>query len=337
MSTTTPVHGDGDLRHFGMYLARNRDIVEMFRKKASFMGAAREYLNRLGAIELPMPNLQKYREGAPVHQFVTTHPFTKERFYLRHCMEDHLRRASGVFGKVYELGKAFRVENEDRQRAIEFLVLEFVGPDIPYREGVRTVRGLIQHGVQSAFGELQVNGIDFGALADRPFDSVMKGCLGFDSSDLDFRGKAAAALARKGVPAPPEDWEVYEELLKHYIEPSIQEPTVITDFPACLKHVCAIDEATGTAKRFSLIVNGVEICDGGEKFGCSDGYRKVYEANADYRRRQLGITDNDEPVEFYDDIDALAGPVFTFGLGIDRCLAVFTGKSIQEVILFPHR
>ena len=28
---------------------------------------------------------------------------------------------------------------------------------------------------------------------------------------------------------------------------------------------------------------------------------------------------------------------FAFGLGIDRCTAVFTGRPIQEVILFPHR
>lgn len=326
-----------NLLHFGQYLASDRDIVEMFRRKARFMSAAREYLDNLGAIELQMPNLQKYREGAPVHQFVTSHPLTNEQLYLRHCMEDHLRRASNAFGLVYELGKAFRVEKEDQYRAIEFLVLEFVGKALTYRQGIEIICGLIRHAVAVAFGSLSVNGVDFTALTERPFDRVMRECLGFDSREADFRERAAAALERKSVVIPAEDWEVYEELLKHYIEPSVDAPTVITDFPECLQHVCAVDEITRAAKRFSLVVKGVEVCDGGEKFISSGGYRKVYAENAEYRQHQLGILDNEEPAEFYSDIDSSPGPVFTFGLGIDRCFALFTGKSIQEVMLFPHR
>jgi len=329
-----------ELRKFGIYLANNPHVAELFRKKARFIDSIRSFLNDVGAIELHMPCLQKYREGAPVHQFVTMHPLTNERFYLRHCMEDHLRRVCNAFDRVYELGKAFRVEKEDHSRAIEFLVLEFVGRNITYTDGVDLVCDLIRSSIKEAFGRLDLSSIDFNSLKIQSFNEVMQLCLKFNLKDINCREKSLRALQEKGITTVSEtsqDWEIFEELMKHFIEPYIRRPTVLTDFPMCLQHVCDVDETKGHAMRFSVIINGIEICDGGVKFSSSKGYKDVYKENAEYRECNLGITDNEEPQEFYEDIDAAEGPVFTFGFGIDRLFALCAGKCIQEVILFPYR
>ena len=121
---------------YGHYIYSNIEEQNIFLKKSLFIKNIRIELEQLGAIELHMPIFQKYREGAPVHQFKTIHPLTKETFYLRHCMEDHLRRLSYTYSQVFEIGKAFRVEIEDEKRLNEFMVLEYVASDLEYKKGI---------------------------------------------------------------------------------------------------------------------------------------------------------------------------------------------------------
>ena len=308
----------GHLYQFGLYLQKHPEVVDIFRKKAKFIRNVRNSLDDIGATELEMPCLQTYREGAPVHQFVTTHPLTKDRFYLRHCMEDHLRRVCDSFGKVYELGKAFRVEIEDEYRANEFTVMEFVGENINYEQGLDIVKNLILNCVTKTFDKLMLDNADFSKIYAISFDDLMQKVLGYGIFDAYFREKSLQKLAEVGVQLSANvlDWEIYEELLKHYLEPSIRLPTIIMNFPLALQHVAEIDPVKKFAQRFSLIVKGIEICDGGVKFNNSEQYKTIYQRNANYRESQLGIDDNALPKEFFDDIDRHGTRVFTFGLGI---------------------
>lgn len=326
------------MRHFGKYLLAHPEMVQLCLAKSRFISAVRAFLDNHGAVELQMPNLHRFREGAPVHQFTTTHPTTGERFYLRHCMEDHLRRATTVFERVYDIGKAFRVEDEDRSRAIEFLVLEFVGRGIKYQDGVAMVCQMISQAVQKAFSSEYALFVDLRSIEFVSFRAVFKSILGFEISDPALETKARAALDSVKAPVLRQqcyEWEIFEELMKHIVEPRLINPTAITDFPKSLQHVCSIDASTGYATRFSIIANGIEICDGGVKFEAPEDYQRVYNENAQYRATHLGITDNEEPVEFYTDISLQREPVFTFGLGVDRCLAVSANKTVHEITLFP--
>lgn len=327
----------GNLRQFGIYLQENPAAVDFFRVRASFIRNVRSFMSNIGAIELEMPCLQVYREGAPVQQFVTTHPITGEKFYLRHCMEDHLRRLCDSFGQLYELGKAFRVEIEDSKKANEFTVLQYVGKDVGYERGLSTVMRLVQESISTTFSSQEALDLVFDQIQMVTFDELMQRTLGFGINDENFRGKSSEALGSYGsvVSESLLDWEVYEELLKYVLEPSLIQPTIIYNYPPALQHVAKIDAATGVAQRFSLIMNGIEVCDGGVKFNTSSKYREVYEKNATYRTVHFEIGDNDLPDEFFTDIDYRSSEVFTFGLGIDRILSVCTNKSIHEVQLHP--
>ena len=94
-----------DYIDFGSYIDKNKDFANIIILKSKFLLNLRNSLNNKSTIELEMPCLQKFREGAPVHQFVTKHPLTKEKYYLRHCMEDHLQRSCSIYPYVYELAK----------------------------------------------------------------------------------------------------------------------------------------------------------------------------------------------------------------------------------------
>ena len=83
-----------------------------------------------------MPFLQRTREGAPVDQWSTINPVTGELWFLRHCMEDHLRRLTPTFPRVFEIGKAVRAEKRSAFHATEFLVLELVFRHVSYADGL---------------------------------------------------------------------------------------------------------------------------------------------------------------------------------------------------------
>ncbi|MEV6332674.1 hypothetical protein [Streptomyces sp. NPDC051909] len=64
----------------------------------------------------------------------------------------------------------------------------------------------------------------------------------------------------------------------------------------------------------------------------------MVEANIALRTELHGITGDRGPVDFFDDLDA-SGPAdaFTFGLGVDRLLALCAERSIHGVVPFPFR
>ena len=102
-----------------------------------------------------MPVLHATREGAPIHQFTTENPVTGSRYYLRHCMEDHLKRLVPVIPRLFELGKAIRVEVEDLARAEEFLVLEAVAGDVTFEQGCQLVLDVLHDALQRTFGDVR--------------------------------------------------------------------------------------------------------------------------------------------------------------------------------------
>ena len=326
------------LKQFGRFLSRNSEYIDLFRKRAHFIHAIRDRLNEIGAVELEMPCLQAYRDGTPFHQFVTEHPLTGERFYLRHCMEDHLKRICNSFGMVYELGKAFRVEIEHGYKANEFTVMQFCGLEMSLRSGIDLICDVIRTSVEDTFNTCSLPTVDFSKFRVISFDEWMREKLGFGINDESWREKSALALAEYNVSVGGQlaEWEIYEVLLTRILEPSTREPTVVFNYPPVLQHVADLDSDRKFALRFSIIVSGIEVGDGGVKFAGSAGYQSVYAENAEYRKHVLGITDNEAPTEFYDDIEDYGKRVFTCGLGVDRVFALCIGKSVHEVIPFPY-
>jgi len=323
---------------YGQYINSNHNEKELFYRKSLLIKNLRDELNQTGAIELYMPILHKFREGAPVHQFTTKHSLTSEKFYLRHCMEDHLRRLSYTYSQVFEIGKAFRVENVDDKRLNEFMVLEYVSINLSYLKGIEKFVKVLKSALKKTYKTLKINDIDFNEIEIITFEHLFNKTLNFTIEDHEFREKSAKVLKEFNVNIDGEmlEWEIYEELLKYILEPSIKEPTIIINFPRSLQHVTEIDKITKTAKRFSFIINGIEVSDGGEKLKTSQKYKEIYTNNAEYRRKKFHITDNELPNNFFNDIDFFKENVFTFGLGIDRLFSICENKTIKEVTLFHY-
>lgn len=330
-----------ELKNYGSYLANNEAVAADVRLKLELLWNLRSAMRDRGYVEAPMPVLHATREGAPVHQFTTENPVTGSRYYLRHCMEDHLKRLVPVIPRLFELGKAIRVEVEDLARAEEFLVLEAVAGDVTFEQGCQLVLDVLHDALQRTFGDVRFEAFDLGSARSVAFDDLAAEALGVDP------GLADGALVKESrrwlvANAPQEpsedatDWALMEDFMKYAVEPLCTVPTMLKGFPPALRHISPIDPTTGRAERFALVSSGIEFCDGGMKFSSVDEYREVYETNARLREVLLGVTDNDLPEDFFADLGASPRSVFTFGLGVDRLFALIKGCSIHDIIQFPH-
>ncbi|MEV7465394.1 amino acid--tRNA ligase-related protein [Streptomyces sp. NPDC002519] len=324
-------------RLYGTLLKQHAGERTLLLTKADMVRAMRGWLHETGYTEVPTPMLCQDRESAPIPQFATRHPLTGQSFHLKHSAEEHLRRVVVSIDRVFDLSKAIRAEQADDSHAIEFTMLQTAARDIGLEAGIALVTGLVQHTVQATFATLDTPGADFTTIRTRTVDDAIAEALGVAEAPVgaDLVEAACVWLKERGLPADGTDWAVMEDFVKHAVERPVTHPTVLYGFPFELRHNSRINQATGRAERFSLIAAGTEICDGGVKLRTADDYRPMVEANIALRTQLHGIPADRGPVDFFADIACDPADVFTFGLGIERLLALCTGRTVFETLTFP--
>ncbi|MFD7614385.1 amino acid--tRNA ligase-related protein [Streptomyces sp. NPDC059828] len=325
-------------RLYGTLLKQHPDERDLLLTKADLLRAVRDWLHRTGYTEAATPILCASRESAPIPQFSTSHPVTGESFHLKHSAEEHLRRLVVSVDRVYDLGKAIRAERADDSHAIEFTMLQTAARDVTLADGVTLVTELVQYTIQTAFGTLRTpGGTDFSTIATRTVDDAIAEALHRTRAPAGAELVTAARswLREHRLPAGESDWAVMEDFVKHAVEAAVTTPVVLHGFPYELRHNSRIDGRSGRAQRFSLIADGVEICDGGLKLRAADDYRPMVETNIALRTRLHDVPADEGPLDFLADIDCDPADVFTFGLGIERLVALCTGRTVFETLTFP--
>lgn len=322
----------------GIVLSKNPEIIELIKKRSMIVSLMRGYLEHKGLVEVETPLLCTHREGGPFVQFETEHPITSKKYFLSMCPEDRLKRVCSFFDNgVFEFSRCFRAEIDSESHLSEFTMLEIKQPHKSIQDQIELAFGLIQHSVLEMFGKLTTNNYDFRELRIVSCYEAVKDAVGLNIFDKDIAEKALHLLDKADVKIKDRtsEWEIIDSLVKHFVEPQMQKLSFLTEFPLALATISRIDNDSGIAKRFQIMLNGIEIGDGGEKIIGSNGYRTLYEGNAHYRRESLGITDHNEVCEeFLADIE-IASPIAGFGIGVDRWVALLLGAGINDVVLFP--
>jgi lysyl-tRNA synthetase class 2 len=148
----------------------------------------------------------------------------------------------------------------------------------------------------------------------------------------------AESLSNKGkIPSPEENALQIQEMFEKLAEPSLIQPTFITDFPKPISPLSKASPADpSVAERFELFIDAME---------CANGFSELNDPAEQYQRfldqgtqRERG--DDEAMVMDEDYIRALSygmPPAAGIGIGIDRFVMLITNKqSIRDVILFPH-
>jgi lysyl-tRNA synthetase, class II len=318
-----------------------RDIV---RTRATVVRSLRESLFRRNFLEVETPMLQLLHGGATARPFVTHSNALDIDLYLRIAPELFLKRALvGGIERVFEINRNFRNEGMDSSHSPEFAMLEAYQAYADYNVMQTQVREWIQEAATAVSGSQVVTHYDgteldlsgewatvtlFGALSEALGEEVT---VRTDLAQLQrYAEKHDLSVDPKWGPG-----KLAEELFEHLVQPTLQAPTFVRDYPAETAPLTrAHREIPGLTEKWDLYILGVEL---------GTAYSALVDPVVQRERliAQSLLAAGGDPEAMVLDEDYLRAmeygmpPAGGMGMGIDRLLMALTGLGIRETILFP--
>ena len=317
---------------------------EMARMRVIAEASVRRSLAERGFLEIETPILQTQQGGAAARPFVTRSHALDLELYLRIAPELFLKRALvGGLERVFEINRNFRNEGVDSTHSPEYVALEFYAAYTDYRDVARITREIIQEAALSATGSVQVTHAD-GSVHD----------LSGVWPEIDFYGSVSEAVGREITPAtsvdelaglcravgiePQSHWvagKYAEELLDHYVIPTLDRPAFIMDYPEDTSPLTrAHPDRPGVVEKWDLYIDGYE-----QGTGYSELADPVIQRERLLAQAALADRGDDEAMPVDDDflraLEIGMPPAGGVGVGIDRLLMTLTGLGIRDTILFP--
>ena len=342
------LHGaltDPELRYRERYadLAVHPEVREVFKLRARAIQVIRRFLDRRGYLEVETPVLQPIYGGAAARPFVTRYEALDATFYLRIADELYLKRCIvGGLEKVYEIGHDFRNEGLDRWHNPEFTMAEWYEAYADYHVIAEMTEAMIAEVVAELFGGTAIErhgvSLSFAApFARRDFATLMQTMAGVDiatAGDVELRD----ALRRKqvGDVEALSGAKLLDEVFKHYVEPTLIQPTFVMDYPIALSPLAKTKRDDPTrVERWELFVLGREFANAFSELNDPDEQRRRFEQQG--RFRAAGDAEAHQLDEdFLRALEYGMPPTGGVGLGVDRLLMILADQpSIRDVILFP--
>ena len=342
-------HGlqDVETRYRQRYLdlIANDDAKQVLRTRSQIVSAMRRFMDGRGFIEVETPVLQAEAGGAAARPFLTHFNALDEPRQLRIALELHLKRLIvGGFDKVYEIGRVFRNEGVGNRWNPEFTMLESYEAYTDYHGVAEMVESGLSQIATEVTGSSRVPWrgaeIDFAP----PFARISMVDAVREHVGVDFRDyptvKAMEGLLREhGVGIPPDaGWgKLFDELVSERVEPHLQQPTFLLDYPLAISPLAKRTEYDDTlVERFELFVGGWELANAYTELNDPVDQRARFEEQV--RLKAAG----DDEAELLDEDFIIAlehgmPPTGGLGMGMDRLAMLLTNsQSIRDVILFPQ-
>jgi len=336
-------------------LVVNQEVRASFVLRSRLIAAMRAFFDARGFLEVETPMMQPIPGGAAAKPFKTHHNALDMPLYLRIAPELYLKRlVVGGLDRVYEINRNFRNEGISTQHNPEFTMLEFYQAYADYNDLMELTEELFLHLAEAILGrtELSYQG-ETVRLAPPwprlPFFAALSRAVGTPvTPDTDAMTLAAAFMASLPGPgaAPANVVELarkgdtvglWKDVFDTLIEPTLLQPTFITDFPIELSPLSKRKrDNPRLVDRFELFVCRRELANAYSELNDPIDQRQRFEEQAALRDR------GDEEAHWMDEdfVRALEygmPPTAGEGIGIDRLAMLFTdAASIRDVILFPH-
>lgn len=340
---------DVEIRYRQRYvdLFVNQDARAVLRKRMQLTRAVREFLDNEGYLEVETPVLVTEATGAAARPFNTHHNEEKLDMHLRISLELPLKRLIvGGIEKVYELGRVFRNEGVDSDHNPEFTLLEFYEAYTNLEGMMDIVERMFRHLCQTLTGG-DILTLPDGTELDfsKPWRRLPM-LQGIEENsggricrdELLSLESAKAALARVGGDPSKETnvGGIIEKLNELLTEPTLVQPTFITDFPYETSPLARKKPGEPhLTRRFECYLAGRETGNAFSEINDPIDQKERFEGQVGQR-----VAGNDEAHPY--DADYLRAleygmpPTGGFGMGMDRVAMLFTGAtSIRDVIFFP--
>jgi len=346
-------HGltDTEERHRRRHLdlISNPEVRQTFADRSKIVSAVRKAFSDRGFLEVETPVLLSQAGGAAARPFQTHHNALDQKMVLRIATELYLKRLIiGGFEKVYEIGRIFRNEGIDTRHNPEFTMLEAYQAYADYGTMAELLEGVFSE-CCAALGRTEIEYRGMKVPLKPPFKraylpELWKTGTGEDiHAVLDGKrfnhAKLVALANRLALPASAETpgAKIFERIFDGKILPQLDGPTFVLDHPTAITPLAKTkpgDEAL--VERFEFFIGGEELANAYSELNDPIDQRERFAEQArqatEEKEEEAQLLDED----FVEAMEVGMPPTGGIGIGIDRLVMLFTGKSsIREVILFP--
>ena len=258
-------------------------------------------------------------------------------YFLQTSPEYAMKIVVAKYGRsVYQICPAIRAGEMSHRHRIEFQMLEWYRYKYELAELVDDLRKLLLH-VMDFLGdrfELKVDFSDIGKVSYKQLFVERYGANPLVASTVELR-RLAARSGLTHLAGDSSDSECLEGLFTAGIEPSLQAPVIVTDFPSCQAALAEIQTNLAgdkTSSRFELFANGLEIANAYQELDdVVELERRFGEYNS--QRQILGKAEMLLDEVLLDSMGSI-GTYSGIALGIDRLAMSLLGvDSIAEVTL----
>jgi lysyl-tRNA synthetase class 2 len=335
-------------------LVANPDVKRIFVARSRIIQTIRTFLVGKGFLEVETPMMQPIPGGATARPFVTHHNALNADLYLRVAPELYLKRLIvGGMNRVFEINRNFRNEGISTIHNPEFTMLEFYMAYADYTDLLPLTEELIVELVEAIHGKdvqtvpyrLHANTNETVTLSfARPWkrmtyrDAVAER-LGATIQEITDPSYVLGQAKRHQCELKGGEsyWRLITLLFEQVVEPTLIQPTFITDFPVetspLAKRRAGDPELTD---RFELYIATREIANAFSELNDPLDQRQRFEAQmAERAKGDLEAQRLDE--DFLRALEHGMPPTAGEGIGIDRLVMLLTNQtSIRDVILFPQ-
>jgi lysyl-tRNA synthetase class 2 len=324
-------------------LAVHRPVRAVFQRRGRIVTALRAFMDGEGFLEVETPALQPLYGGAAARPFVTHHNALDRTMYLRIADELYLKRLIvGGMERVYEIAKDFRNEGIDRFHNPEFTMLEFYQAFADYHQMMDLVERLFTHVVREVSTGPEVTYQGHALSFEAPFRRIrLLEALG-EALGAEVEGLPDAELRKRAETLRLPDLDgagrgkLIDKLFGELVEPSLQQPTFVMDYPAELSPLAKPKRGgAGVVERFELYVGGMELANAFSELNDPIEQRARFE-------EQTALRAGGDPEAHQIDEDYIRAleygmpPTGGVGIGVDRLVMILADQaSIRDVILFP--
>jgi len=295
---------------------RREDYFSIFKIQSTLIKIIREYLYKLGFIEIFTPKIIKFATEGGAELFKVQY-FDKEA-YLAQSPQLYKEMLSGVFEKVFEIGLYYRAEKfHTNYHLTEFLSFDVECAFYSYNEIMDLLENILKYSINKVYEE-----------AEEYFK-----ILNVEYLNLDYKferikyDEIINLLEKHGVRWGDDITQTHLKILEEKIGKKFY---FIIDWPTKLKpfYTYEKEENPEITNSFDLNLGSLEIASGGERiYRSEDLIKKLKKFNMNIESFSI----------FINALDVGMPPHSGFGLGISRLLMMLTGrKNIREVVLFPR-
>jgi lysyl-tRNA synthetase class 2 len=305
----------------------------------------RASLDARGFLEIETPVLQPIYGGAAARPFTTHHNTYDQQLYLRISDELYLKRlVVGGIDRVYEIGRVFRNEGVSRKHNPEFTMMECYQAYADYRDMMALAQALVQEIAERVLGTTRIefsgHAIDLAGEWRRvTLRDAIADATGVDVlAHADLAALRAAIRARGVECADAPSWgRLVDELFSAHVEPTLIQPTLVTDYPVELSPLAKRSrEDERLVERFEPFLAGMEIGNAFSELNDPEDQRERLLAS---RRAFEAGDDEAHPLDedYLRALEVGLPPTGGLGMGVDRLAMILCGaSSLREVIAFPH-